>query len=325
MHLTLLIVCKVLFDADVAGDVGAVGRALDMALKEVAARFRRPFRIPDRLPLPGNIRYRRAVRALDDVVYRIIAEHHARAGRGDLLDMLMQARDDDGAPMSDRQLRDEAITIMLAGHETTALALSWTLALLSSNPEVDAALHRELNDVLGGRAPTVADLPRLRLTEMIVMEGMRLYPPAYALGREAIAACEIGGYRIPAGATLFMSPWVMHRDPRFFEHPLEFRPGRWADGLAARLPRFAYFPFGGGPRVCIGNRFAMMEAVLLLACIARRFRLVLDPACTLVPFPSITLRAAHGVRMTIHDRTADDETRRRSGVTGLPSAVSGPT
>jgi cytochrome P450 len=302
MHLTLMIVAKVLFDADVASDVDAVGRALDLALKEIAVRFRRPFRIPDGLPLPGNIRYRRAVRALDDVVYRIIAEHHRRAGRGDLLDLLMQARDDDGAPMTDRQLRDEAITIMLAGHETTALALSWTLTLLSANPDVDAALHRELDEVLGDRAPTAADVPRLRYTEMVVMEGMRLYPPAYALGREAIAECEIGGYRIPAGATLFMSPWVMHRDPRWFERPLEFIPDRWANGAASRLPRFAYFPFGGGPRICIGNRFAMMEAVLLLACIARRFRLVLDPACVLKPFPSITLRAANGVRMMVEAR-----------------------
>jgi cytochrome P450 len=209
----------------------------------------------------------------------------------------MQVRDDDGQPMTDQQLRDEAITIMLAGHETTALALSWTLTLLSAHPDVDAALQRELDEVLAGRAPSVADYPRLRLTEMIVMEGMRLYPPAYALGREAVHPCEIGGYPIPAGATLFMSPWVMHRDPRYFDHPLEFRPQRWADGAASRLPRFAYFPFGGGPRVCIGNRFAMMEAVLLLACIARRFRLELDPSCRLVPFPSITLRAAHGVRM----------------------------
>ena len=302
MHLTLLIVSKVLFDADVASDVGAVGNALEMAMKEIAVRFRRPFRIPDALPLPGNIRYRKAVRALDDVVYRIIADHHGGTGRGDLLDLLMRVRDDDGKPMTDQQLRDEAITIMLAGHETTALALSWTLTLLAAHPDVDAELQRELADVLDGRAPTVADFPRLRFTEMVVMEGMRLYPPAYALGREAIHACEIGGYPIPAGATLFMSPWVMHRDPRYFARPLEFDPQRWANGAAAKLPRFAYFPFGGGPRVCIGNRFAMMEAVLLLACIARRFRLALDPACRLVPFPSITLRAAHGIRMTVTRR-----------------------
>jgi cytochrome P450 len=139
---------------------------------------------------------------------------------------------------------------------------------------------------------------------MVVMEGMRLYPPAYAIGREAVKACEIGGYRIPARATVFVCPWVQHRDARYFERPLEFIPERWADGAAQRLPRFAYFPFGGGPRICIGNRFAMMEAVLLLACITRRFRLELDPGCRLVPFPSITLRPAYGVRMRIAARPA---------------------
>jgi cytochrome P450 len=302
MHLTLLIVAKVLFDADVARDVKSVGEALDMAMKEIASRFRRPFRIPDMLPLPGNIRYRRAVKRLDDVVYRIIAAHRARAGSGDLVDLLMQARDDDGNAMTDVQLRDEAITIMLAGHETTALALSWTLALLATHPEADVALRSELDEVLGDRPPTVADIPRLRYTEMVIMEGMRLYPPAYAFGREALAACDIGGYRIPAGATVFIAPWVMHRDPRYFDRPLEFDPTRWAGDAAKQLPRFAYFPFGGGPRICIGNRFALMEAVLLLASIARRFGMRLDPACRLVPFPSITLRPAHGVRMTLDRR-----------------------
>jgi cytochrome P450 len=304
MHLTLLIVAKVLFDADVASDVNAVGKALDMAMAEIAARFRRPFRIPDAIPLPGNLRYRKAVGLLDEVVYRIIAEHRSRAGpgSGDLLDLLMQMRDEDGNAMSDEQLRDEAITIMLAGHETTALALSWTLSLIASHPEVDAALQRELDEVLGDRPLTVADIPQLRYTEMVVMEGMRLYPPAYAFGREALADCEIGGYRIAAGSTLFIAPWVMHRDPRYFDQPLEFIPTRWANDAAKRLPRFAYFPFGGGPRVCIGNRFAMMEAVLLLACIVRRFRLELDPQCRLVPFPSITLRPANGVRMTLAQR-----------------------
>ena len=304
MHLTLLIVAKVLFDADVAAQVNAVGKALDMAMVEIASRFRRPFRIPDAIPLPGNLRYRKAVGMLDEVVYRIIAEHRNRPGpgSGDLVDLLMQMRDDDGNAMSDEQLRDEAITIMLAGHETTALALSWTLSLIAAHPEVDAALQRELAEVLGDRPPTVADIQQLRYTEMVVMEGLRLYPPAYAFGREALADCEIGGYPIAAGSTIFIAPWVMHRDPRYFDQPLEFIPTRWAADAAKRLPRFAYFPFGGGPRVCIGNRFAMMEAVLLLACIARRFRLTLDPACRLVPFPSITLRPANGVRMTLASR-----------------------
>jgi cytochrome P450 len=191
---------------------------------------------------------------------------------------------------------------MLAGHETTALALSWTLALLATHPEVDAALRDELDAVLGDRPPTVGDLPKLRYTEMVVMEGMRLYPPAYAFGREALADCDIGGYRIPAKATVFIAPWVMHRDPRWFDRPLTFDPPRWTADAAKQLPRFAYFPFGGGPRICIGNRFAMMEAVLLLASIARRFRMRLDPSCRLVPFPSITLRPAHGVRMSVERR-----------------------
>jgi cytochrome P450 len=302
MGLTLLIVAKVLFDADVARDVSAVGRALDAALEEVAIRFRRPFRIPDAIPTPGNLRYRRAVKGLDAVVSRIIHDHRAHGGRGDLLDLLMQARDDDGNAMTDEQLRDEAITLMLAGHETTALALSWTFYLLSRHPDAERRLGEELDDVLAGRAPQVADLPRLRYAEMVVNEGLRLYPPAYAFGREALADCEIGGYPVPAGATIFVSPWVMHRDARWFDRPEEFVPERW-DGDAARtLPRFAYFPFGGGPRICIGNRFALMEATLLLAAIARRFRLRLDPTCRVEPFPSITLRPAHGLRMTLESR-----------------------
>jgi cytochrome P450 len=302
MGLTLLIVAKVLFDTDLARDVRAVGAALDAAMHEIANRFRRPFRIPDAIPLPGNIRYRRAVRGLDDVVYRIVSDHRRRGGRGDLLDLLMEARDDDGNAMTDEQLRDEAITLMLAGHETTALALSWTLYLLSSHPDAEERLAAELAEVLGDRPPTVADLPRLRFTEMVVSEGLRLYPPAYAFGREAVADCEIGGYPVPAGATVFVSPWVMHRDRSWFERPDEFIPERWAGDAAQRVPKFAYFPFGGGPRLCIGSRFAMMEAVLLLACIARRFRLRVDPSCRVVPFPSITLRPAHGLRMTLSGR-----------------------
>ena len=299
MALTLLIVAKVLFDADVARDVQAVGRALDAAMHEIAVRFARPFRIPDAIPTPGNLRYRRAVTGLNDVVHRIVRDHRTSGGRGDLLDLLIEARDEEGNAMTDDQLRDEAITLMLAGHETTALALSWTFYLLSGHPEVDDALGAELDDVVGGRAPTVADLPRLRYAEMVVNEALRLYPPAYAFGREAVRDCELGGYRIPAGATVFVSPWVMHRDRRYFDRPEEFFPERWAGDAAQRLPRFAYFPFGGGPRLCIGNRFAMMEAVLLLACIRRRFRLRLDPSCRVKPFPSITLRPAHGLDMII--------------------------
>src|ERR671923_1359708 len=299
MRLTLLIVAKVLFDADVAHEVEPIGSALDDAMKEIASRFRRPFRIPDAIPIPGNLRWRRAVRRLDGVVHRIIDEHRERDSRGDLLGLLMQARDDDGQAMTDEQLRDEAITILLAGHETTALALSWTCYLLSKHPQVTRLLHDELDEVLHGRPPTVGDLPRLRFTEMVVMEALRLYPPAYALGREAVKDCTIAGYTVPARTSIFISPWVVHRDARWFDRPEEFIPERWAGNAAQRLPKFAYFPFGGGPRMCIGNRFAMMEAVLLLACVARRFRLTLENEKSVALFPSITLRPANGLRMTL--------------------------
>jgi cytochrome P450 len=209
--------------------------------------------------------------------------------------MLMQARDEQGQAMTERQLRDEVVTLLLAGHETTALALSWTWYLISRHAEVDAKLAAELRDVLGGRAPTVADVPQLRFTEQVVTEGMRLYPPAWGFGREAIADCEIGGYTVAAGTTIIISPWVSHRDPRYFEHPMEFRPERWSGDLARRQPRFAHMPFGGGPRICIGNRFAMMEAVLILATVAQRFKLEWQSDRSVVPLPSITLRPKGGI------------------------------
>ena len=260
-----------------------------------------PFPIPSWLPLPSNLRYRRAVRQLDTLVYDLIRRPR-REDAGDLLSMLLHARDEDGSRMSERQLRDEAVTIFLAGHETTALALSWASALVAQHPAAQAALAAELETVLGGRAPAVSDLPRLRYTEAVVLESMRLYPPAYALGRESLQDGEIGSYRFPAGTTVFASPWVMHRDPRYFDRPAEFDPGRWLDGLAKRLPRFAYFPFGGGPRLCIGNSFAMMESTLILAALAQRFSLSLVPGHVLDTLASITLRPRFGVRLRLARR-----------------------
>ena len=300
MGVTLEIVAKVLFDADVTGDVQAVGHAFDTVTDEIAVRFRRPFFIPDWVPLPGNFRYRAGVRALDDVVYRMIREHHENGATGDdLLSMLMNARDEDGSRMNDKQLRDEAVTLLLAGHETTALVLSWTWYLLSLNPRVEAELAAELERVLNGRAPSAADLPALRYTESVILESMRLFPPAYGIGREAVHDTKLGEYDVAAGTTLFISSWVLHRDPRWFDSPLEFRPERWQNGLAQRLPRHAYMPFGGGPRICIGNSFAMMEAVLLLATIARRFRMVAVSTEPVVPFPTITLRPRGGIRLRV--------------------------
>jgi cytochrome P450 len=296
MGLTLKIAAKTLFGSDVHEDVVEIDLAVNDLADEMASRMARPFVLPDAVPLPGHIRYRRGLRKIEQVIARIVNERRSRdEDAGDLLSMLMLARDEHGHPMSDQQLRDEAITILLAGHETTALALSWAWVFLASHPDVQAELAGEVSDILGNRAATVEDLPRLRFAEHIVVEAMRLYPPAWLIGREALHDCEIGGYLVHAGTTIYMSPWVVHRNPRYFEQPEEFRPGRWAGDVGRQIPRFAYFPFGGGPRICIGNRFAMMEAVLILAMMVQRFRIERQQNRPVIPLPSITLRPKTGV------------------------------
>ncbi len=301
MALTLRIVVRTLFGSDVDERATAeVGRAFDEIVEEIARRFRRPFKIPDGVPTPGNLRYRRGVRRIDRLVYALIDERRrTREERGDLLSLLLRARDENGTRMTDRQLRDEVVTLFLAGHETTALELSWAWYLLSRHPDKRAALERELVEVLADGPPSVADLPRLRYTEAVVHESLRLFPPAYALGREAIEPGELDGYPVPVGTTVLVLPWILHRDPRYFDDPGEFRPERWRDGLQGRLPRGAYLPFGAGPRLCIGQSFALMEASLILALVARRFRVDLDPGRTVTPFPSITLRPLGGVPATV--------------------------
>ncbi len=302
MELTLAIVAKTLFDADVADEASEIGAAITTAQERFNARLNSIlFMIPDVIPLPGNLAYLRAANRLDRTIYRIIEQRRSSGeDRGDLLSMLLHARDDDGSQMTDRQLRDEVMTLFIAGHETTAIALSWTWYLLARHPRVEERLDAELREVLGGRPPTVDDLPRLRYAEMVVAEAMRLYPPAWAMGREALAPCVIGGYPVARGTILVMSQWVMHRDPRYFERPDAFEPERWADGLAKRLPRFAYFPFSGGPRQCIGSGFAMMEAILLLAAIAQRFRLEVPAGHVVSPWPTATLRPRGGVPVVLH-------------------------
>ena len=301
MALTLRIVVRTLFGADVAeGATAEIGRAFDGIVEEIARRFRRPFRIPDVVPTPGNLRYRRGLRRIDTLVYGLITRRRLSGEeRADLLSLLLRARDEDGARMSDRQLRDEAVTLFLAGHETTALALSWAWYLLSRHPEKRTALEQELVEVLSDRPPSTADLPRLRYAGGVVHEALRLFPPAYAIGREAIEPGELDGYPVPPGTTVLVLPWILHRDPRHFDAPEEFRPERWLDGLQARLPRGSYLPFGAGPRLCIGQSFAVMEATLILATVARRFRIDLDPDHVVRPFPSITLRPAGGVPATV--------------------------
>lgn len=302
MRVTMEIVCKTLFDAEVAEDIDEIERSFDRVVREIAKRFRRPFRIPDAVPIPGNLRYRSGVARLDGFVTRVLGERRAQPGdRGDLLSMLLAARDDEGRPMSDKQIRDEVITLFLAGHETTAIALSWTLVLLARHPEAEERLCREVSQILGDRLPTAEDLPRLTYAEAVIKEALRLYPPAYVIGREALADCTLGGYTIPARATIYFSPWVLHRDPRWFEEPERFRPERWLDESSARLPKYVFLPFGGGPRVCIGERFAMMETVLVLATLLRRFRF--EPAGPdPLPFPSITLRPDRPVLLRVAGR-----------------------
>jgi cytochrome P450 len=302
MRLTLSIVAKTLFDADVDHEAKRVGHALE-AIMQLNSDFRKLILTPTWLPTPRKIRATIATAKLNRIIYRFIEERRAAGNdNGDLLSMLLAARDDDGSRMTDRQLRDEAITIFLAGHETTANALSWTWMLLAQNPNVEAKLHEELDRVLGGRAPTVEDLPNLRYTGLVVTESMRLYPPAWGMARIAIEDTEIAGYSIPKGCGVSLAQWVVHRDPRWFDAPLEFRPERWEGDLAKRLPKFAYFPFGGGPRQCIGNNFAVMEATLLLATLAQQFRISLVPGKEIIPAASITLRPKTGIWGKIEKR-----------------------
>ena len=301
-RLTLQIVAKTLFDADVDADAQEVGRALE-AIMEHNSDFRRLILTPSWLPTPRNIRAALATRRLDKIMYRIIGQRRtAGQDAGDLLSMLLHAQDEDGSRMTDRQLRDEVITLFLAGHETTALALSWTWWLLAQHPQAEAKLHAELNSVLGGRTPTLENLPKLRYLDHVITESTRLYPPAWGMARLAIEDAEIGGYMIRKGCGVSLSQWVVHRDPRWYESPEEFRPERWEGDLLKRLPRFAYFPFGGGPRQCIGNSFAVMEVALILATIAQKFRLRLLPGHTVAPLASITLRPRHGIRVTLEAR-----------------------
>lgn len=303
MALTLGIVAKTLFGAELEGEAKVVGESIETVMNYFMSPMRW-FGIREFLPLPSTLRYRRAIKQIDDIIYGFI-RRRCESGNdpGDLLSHLLAARDDQGGEgMTDRQLRDEAVTLLLAGHETTALALSYAFHLLAQSPEADHRLSAELDHVLGGRTPCALDVPNLKYTEWVIRETMRLYPPAWGIGRQAVANCEIGGYSVPKGTQLFLVIWLVHRDGRWFPDPETFRPERWDQDLIKRLPRCAYFPFGDGARICIGNHFAMMEAVLLLATIARKHRLRTEPGHKLELVPSITLRPRNGLRMRLEAR-----------------------
>jgi cytochrome P450 len=305
MDLTLNIVGATLFGTDI--DDAAARHVADalQAMLDMYDRFLVPFAgYLERLPLPSNRRFWAAKRSLDDVVYGMIRERRRAPSEGDLLSMLLAARDEGagGHAMSDEQVRDEATTIFLAGHETTALSLTWTWYLLSLNPDAEAMMHREVDEAVGDRLPSVQDLSLLPYTRMVLTEAMRLYPPAWAMGRRLLEDVEIGGYVIPAKATAIISQYIVHHDPRWYPDPWRFVPDRWrADAVASR-PKNSYFPFGAGPRMCVGEDFAWMEGILVLATIARHWRLRLVPGHRVALQPRITLRPRHGIAMTAERR-----------------------
>jgi cytochrome P450 len=301
MAATLRVVSLSLLSKEVEHEAGKVGQALTVALAWANDQLTRPISLPMAVPTAGNRAIRNAVKALDEVVLTIIRERRASGQEGaDLLGLLMAARDEEsGAAMDDRQLRDEVMTIFLAGHETTANLLAWTFFLLSKNLLEARRLHAELDAALEGRTPGLADLPRLPLTRRILDEALRLYPPAWSFGRSAVEADTLGGYAIPQGSLVILNPYITHRLPAHWENPEGFDPDRFLPERSQDQARFAYFPFGGGPRQCIGNSFAIMEGVILLATLAQRFRLELLPGEEVEPEPSITLRPKGGLPMKL--------------------------
>jgi cytochrome P450 len=304
MALTLEAAVRTLFGTTMPGEAQRVGRAMGFLMRYSLGRARKPINIPQNWPTPRNKRATREYDFLDSLVYRIISERRAQTGnhRNDLLSMLMGAMDEDGSQMTPQQLRDETMTLFLAGHETTSLTLAWTWYLLSQNTAAETRLHEELDGVLGGRMPDVGDLGRLPYLHAVVNEVLRLYPPAYLLARTAIAPFSVGGYEFGTGETVLMSQWVMHRDSRYYDDADAFRPERWLNGLADRLPPGAYFPFGDGPRRCIGQGFAMLESALVIATLAQKFRFRLIPGREVETEPLVTLRPKHGIAMSIYGR-----------------------
>jgi cytochrome P450 len=324
MRLTLSIASKTLFDTDVESSADEVGAAVTEVLESFWLNLLPGADYLEKLPIPKLRRAHAARRRLDALIFQMIAARRTSGtDRGDLLSMLIAASDEPAAStvaplgavvdkpgLSDEEIRDEAMTLLLAGHETTANALTWTLYLLSQHPDAAARLRDELDGVLGGRSPSPRDFANLPYTKRVVTESMRLYPPAWIIGRRAINEYTIGPYRLPPKTIVFMSPFVMHRDGRFYPHPQRFDPDRWTPAFEAGLPKFAYFPFGGGARQCIGEQFAWMEAVLVLATLVQGQRLELDAAQRVVTQPLITLRSKYGMKMRVTRFSSDRGTAR---------------
>jgi cytochrome P450 len=294
MALTLRIVGEALFGTDVRAEIQGVSASFNVISEQSVERFRSLRLIPPVLPTAYDRAYRRAIRTLREVVARVIAERRKRLeDQGDLLSMFMLARDEEtGEQMDDAHLENEVLTMMLAGHETTATALSWAWVLLEQNPGPEQVLHAELDSVLGGRLPTADDVPQLMYTRRVLDEALRLYPPVYVLSRKVLEDDTVYGYQVLGGSSLDMSPYVTHRLPEFWPDPERFDPDRFTPDKVAARPRYAYFPFLGGPRQCIGNSFALMEGTLILATLAQRYRPRMVAGYKPAPEPLITLRPA---------------------------------
>jgi cytochrome P450 len=305
LKLTLAIVGKTLFDSDIEGDAQQVGIALSRFLESFLFLMLPGAHLLEKLPLPQTRRIRGSVEMLDRIIYELIGQRRS-SGRdhGDLLSMLIAAQDaeGDGSGMTDKQLRDELLTLMLAGHETTANGLTWALYLLSQHPQAEARLHAELDAVLGDRPPTPDDLPQLGYVEQVFAEALRLYPPAWILSRRCIEPLQLGTITVPVGSLVFISTWVVHRDPQRFPEPERFQPERFSPEAKAALHRFAYFPFSHGPRNCIGESFAWTEGVLVLATLARRWKFRLAAGQKIAVEPLLTLRPKYGMNMVVHPR-----------------------
>src|SRR5437899_5053214 len=302
MKLTLEVAVRTLFGTTLAGDSDSIGKAMTFLMRYYLRRGRSPWRIPASWPTPENRRARRQVEYMDSLIYGIISDRKKDPEpRNDLLSLLMGAMHEDGSQMTERQVRDESMTLFVAGHETTALSLSWTWYLLGENPEAEARLHQELQAVLGGRPAEVSDLENLPYLNAVVHESLRLYPPAFVMARMNVEPVRFGGYEFPPGTTLLASQWVMHRDARYFDQPERFMPERWLDSLESRLPPGAYFPFGAGPRRCLGQGFAQLETALVIAAIRQKFRFRLKKDFPVVLEPLVTLRPKYGIEMTIQD------------------------
>jgi cytochrome P450 len=302
MELTMRIAGRTLLGIDVGRQFEEVSRCLDTVMHDFLGRFRAAAPLPYWLPTPANLVLKHTVRQLDRILQQLLDERRkANFAGDDFLSLVAAARDEeDGRGLSDRQIRDEVMTMFLAGHETTANSLAWTWLLLGQHPPIQDRVREEAQRVFGGRTPTAADVPRLELCERVIRESLRLYPPAYVIGRRPLEDTTIGGRLVRANTNVLMSQWVVHRDPRWFAAPLTFDPDRWAEGLASRLPKYAYFPFGGGPRVCIGSSFALFEAPLVLAMIAERFRLELLTPPPVKILPAVTLRPGQPIEFRVH-------------------------